>query len=121
MKKLTLAVATLAGLAACASVPLDTSALDRASSAVDRANDAGSVEYAPLELRAAREKLAEARIAAEERNGDLANRLAAESLVSAELALAKSDAARARERTRAQRESNQQLRQELQTDSGREQ
>ena len=108
----------LMGLTACASVPLDTGALDRAAAAVEQANAAGAVEYAPLELRAAREKLAEARVAVQERDGEVANRMAAESLVSAELAAAKSDAAKARERTRSQRESNAQLREELQSDGG---
>ncbi len=88
---LTLIVAAL--LNACATLPPDFSLLDNALSAIDQAESAGANEYSPLELRFARERLKAAEIALTENQGDLARRLADESEIEAQLALARTQAA----------------------------
>ena len=98
---------------ACASTPPPVDFLDDAQAAVQRAADAGALEYAPLELRYAREKLDAARAAVQERDYELAGWLAQESTVNSELAIAKTIAAQARDASRAKSEENARLREEL--------
>ncbi|QDQ27552.1 DUF4398 domain-containing protein [Chitinimonas arctica] len=76
-------------LAACASQPLPNEQLAVGKSAVDAAQTAGAAEYAPLELDAAREKIARASTAQRAKHYEEARRLAAEAEVDAELARAK--------------------------------
>lgn len=80
---------------------------------MERAVADGGEEHAPIEIRFAREKLAGARLAVEERNHARAARLAEQSMVNSELALAKIAAARARAETREQEISNELLREDL--------
>lgn len=88
---------TLAVLAAgCATTPPPTDALDRAESAIDAARAEGAVEQAPMELRFARDKLEAARTAVDEEAYTRARRLASEARVNAELAVAKTQSAKAR-------------------------
>jgi hypothetical protein len=108
------AAMTLLLIGACASTPAPSGLFDAAQAAISRAESLGAVEHAPLELRFAREKLAGARLAIEERNNARAVRLLAEVEINCELAIAKAAAATAREAARKQEESNQQLRDELQ-------
>lgn len=99
--------------AACASPPPPAGFLDEADAAVLRAAGVGALEYAPLELRYAREKLAEARAALETRDHEQAQWLARESQVNSELAIAKTVAAQAREASRAKAEEIERLREDL--------
>lgn len=97
-------------ICACASAPPPLADLDDAESALARASAAGAADSAPVELRFARDKLAGAREANDARDYRTAGILARQATVDAELAAAKSRAARAREAVRAKSEENEQLR-----------
>ncbi|MFK7956056.1 MAG: DUF4398 domain-containing protein [Lysobacterales bacterium] len=99
-------VALLATLGACASTPPSLGFLDRADELALSAAGEGALEHAPLELKWAREKLTEARSAADGRDYTLARQLAQQSSVNSELAAAKTAAAKARDEARRARESN---------------
>lgn len=118
LTRLPLLVPLLLALAACASSPPPDGFLDDADAAALRAAGMGALEYAPLELRYAREKLAEARSAMDDRDFERAGRLAAQSQVNSELAVAKTIAAQAREASRAKADENQRLRDELGDEDG---
>lgn len=93
------------GLSACASTPnLPTDKVERAESAINRAEEARVADYASANLRAAREKLVSARdlmrTAVEHKDKGAAVRagwLAEESISDAELAIAKAQEERAKE------------------------
>lgn len=105
-------------IAACASSPPPSGLLDEATLAIQRAESSGAVEHAPIELRLARERLAGARLAIEERDNARAARLAEQAQVNSELAEAKTAAARAREAARAQEQDNRELQDDLGTGGG---
>lgn len=87
-----LAVAGLLALVACASAPVPpTQQLQAAEMAITTAEQQGVAEYASADLNQAREKLATARVAVQQENMVVAQRLADESRVSAELASAKAE------------------------------
>lgn len=110
-----LAAAALLALAACASTPPPpVQALQAAEIAINSAEQAGVVDYAALELTQARDKLAAARLAVQDEDMVLAERLADESRVSAELASARTEMLKAREINRDMQESIDTLRQEMQ-------
>lgn len=92
--------AALAGVilltAACASTPLPpTRSLDAARTAVSNAEKGEAGRYAQPEMSAARDKLAAADVAAARENMVAAERLSEEARVDAELAVAKTAAAKA--------------------------
>ncbi|KAB7622573.1 DUF4398 domain-containing protein [Alkalilimnicola sp. S0819] len=91
-KHLLMLPATLGLLAACASTPPPTGELAQADSAVERAEQAGAVEYAPLALREARNKLRTARDAMTEKKHTRARRLAEQATADAEYAEAEARA-----------------------------
>jgi len=78
--------AVLAGLAACASTPIPNEKIAVAKVAVQRAEQAGAPELAPVELATARDKLARAEKAAVDREAEPANMLAEQANVDAQLA-----------------------------------
>lgn len=83
-------------LAACASTPdAPDSALDAAKVAISNAEKAEAGEFASAELREARDKLASANSALQQENMITAERFAQESRVQAELASARTAAAKA--------------------------
>lgn len=89
-------IAGLIMLAACASTPkAPTEELQAADLAIANADQAGVVQYASPELAEAREKLAAARVAVQQKKMDFAQRLAEEARADAELATAKGEAAKA--------------------------
>jgi hypothetical protein len=89
-------IAGLFVLVACASNPkAPTEELQAADLAIANADQAGVVQYASPELAEAREKLASARVAVQQKKMDFAERLAKEARADAELATAKGDAAKA--------------------------
>ena len=105
-------------IAACASTPAPDGMFDAAQAAIRRAESMGAVEHAPLELRFAREKLAGASLALEERDNARAQRLLEEVQINSELAIAKAAAADAREASRKQEASNRLLKSELDMGDG---
>ncbi len=93
----TLAAAVLAlASAACATMPPDPRLLDDAEAAIRQAEQAGAEEFAPLELRFARERLEAARFQLDNNNALPARRQADEAAIEAQLALARTRAAQAR-------------------------
>ena len=79
------AVMTL-GLAACASTPIPNEKIAVAKASVQRAEQSGAPELAPVEMAAARDKLARAEKAAADRNAEPATELAEQANVDAQLA-----------------------------------
>ena len=88
-------LAATLGLAACASVPPPTEAISAAELAVRNVELSDSADYARLDAYQAREKLEEAKHAADDGRNLEARRLAETALVEAQLAQARADAARA--------------------------
>jgi hypothetical protein len=74
------------GLAACASTPIPNEKIAVAKASVQRAEQSGAPEFAPVEMAAARDKLARAEKAATDREAEPANRLAEQAHVDAQLA-----------------------------------
>ena len=90
-----LGIGAFLALAACASVPPPTDTISAAELALGKAEEADAQHYAHLEVYQAREKLEGARLAIDEEENLEARRLAEKALVDAQLAEARSDAARA--------------------------
>jgi len=99
-------------LAACSPTKPPTDELGIASRNLATARSAGAATYAPLELRAAEDKLNQANGAAGHQEYDDAAMLAAESAVASELAAAKSRLGKAREAVMALRQQNEDLNRE---------
>jgi hypothetical protein len=74
------------GLAACASTPIPNEKIAVAKVSVQRAEQSGAPELAPVEMAAARDKLARAEQAAAHRDVQPATQLAEQANVDAELA-----------------------------------
>jgi hypothetical protein len=74
------------GLAACASTPIPNEKIAVAKASVQRAEQSGAPELAPVEMAAARDKLARAEKAAADRNAEPATELAEQANVDAQLA-----------------------------------
>ena len=84
------------GLAACASTPIPNEKIAVAKESVQRAEQSGAPELAPVEMAAARDKLARAEKAAADREAVPANQLAEQANVDARLAEATAQQQRAR-------------------------
>ncbi len=78
--------AMLAALAACASGPVPLEQLAVAKESVQRAEQSGATELAPVELSTARDKLQRAEQAAQKNQGQTATMLADQANVDAQLA-----------------------------------
>ncbi|TVQ39757.1 MAG: DUF4398 domain-containing protein [Wenzhouxiangella sp.] len=91
--KLSILILATLLMAGCATTPPDPGLLDNARSAIAQAEAAGASEYAPLELRFARERLDSARFELERNNTAAVRRLADEAEIEAQLALARTQAA----------------------------
>jgi len=74
------------GIVACASAPMPVDKLAVAKSSVERAEQAQAAQFAQVELNSARNKLAAAQAAADDRDGAVAARLADQADVDAQLA-----------------------------------
>jgi hypothetical protein len=74
------------GLAACASTPIPNEKIAVAKASVQRAEQSGAPELAPVEMATARDKLARAEKAAADRNAEPATELAEQANVDAQLA-----------------------------------
>lgn len=99
-------------LAGCASAPPPTSQLATAQQAVNSADSARSAEFAPLELRTAREKLFQAEQANLEKDYDRARHLAEQAEWDARVAERKAQAEKARRTVEAAKQGTQELREE---------
>jgi hypothetical protein len=85
------------GLGACATTPLPRDKFELAQASVQRAEQSGADEFAPVELRAARDKLSAAESSPHSSQGAIAAaHLADEADADARVAEAKSQAARSR-------------------------
>ena len=114
-----LVIAGFCTLIGCASVPQPPAQeLQAAELAITGADQAGVVDYASLELNQAREKLAAARLAVQQEDMVLAQRLADESRTSAKLASAKTASLKAAEINAGMQKSIDALKQEMQRNTG---
>lgn len=101
-------------LGACASQPkAPTEALTAAEQAVAFADAAHAAEFAPVELASARTKVSEARVQMEKDKMIFAERLANQAKLDAELATAKTEAAKAKQVNAELKKGTQILKQEL--------
>jgi len=114
--------AVLAGvlfLGACASAPqAPNRSLQAAEQAIATAEQARVADYASLELSQAREKLAAARVAVQKEEMVMAERLADEALVEAQLATAKAGEIKAKKVNDDMKESTRTLILEMGRDTG---
>ncbi len=101
-------------LIGCATTQVDESTLDNARFAIEQADAAGAEEFAPLEMRFARESVEMAETLIEDgRNPDSVQRLADEAEIEAQLALTRTRAAQSRARLDSARENLTRLEQDL--------
>lgn len=100
-------------IAGCASTPAPTAQLAVSKAAVMNASNADTSQYAPVELRSAREKLIRAEQAMDGRNYELAEQLATEAAVDARLAESKTQAAKAQKAAQDSQEATGVLREEI--------
>jgi len=113
------AVAILFSLVACATVPQPPNQeLAAAETAINSADQARVVDYASAELHEARTKLAAARAAVQQEKMILAQQLAEQSRVDAELALAKAQATKAKAINDEMLKSTDVMKQEMQRNTG---
>ncbi|HXA35929.1 MAG TPA: DUF4398 domain-containing protein [Steroidobacteraceae bacterium] len=87
--------AAIIGLAACVSTPVSNEKIAVAKAQVQRAEQAGAPEFAPVEMAAARDKLARAEKAAADREAVAANHLAEQADIDARIAEATAQQQRA--------------------------
>lgn len=115
-----LLAAVVLALGACASAPpAPVDAIQAAEIAISNADKENAAEFAPLEMRSAREKLAAARVApTDDDSAANSRRLADEARADAELATARAAAAKASAVNEDLKKSNQTLRQETQRARG---
>jgi len=106
-------VFTLA-MAGCADkVPPPTQQVNMATQAIAQAESSGAFEFAPVELKSARDKLAQAKHAMDKEENDKARRLADEAMIDANLAEAKARSAKSQKVVEEMKESIRVLRQEM--------
>ena len=117
MKRFFIPIICLA-LAACAAPRPDPAIFDAAAAAIERAEAMGGDEFAPVEMRFAREKLASAELGMEKQKYDVAVYLMEESEINAELAIEKSRTAKSRRAVNEQRKINQELEERLKATYG---
>lgn len=101
-------------LVGCSSkIPPPTQKLALSEAAINQAEAAGAVEFAPLEMRSSREKLAQAREAMTREENQKALNLAEQAEVDARLAEAKARTAKAQKTVDVLQESIQTLKKEI--------
>ena len=105
-------------LSACASAPPPRMALDRAQDAIAEANGMRASDYAPVEFDAAVAQMREAEAHYAKRDTRDADAAASRAEVNADLAIAKTRAARARATVQQKTDENARLRRELLGDAG---
>ncbi len=100
-------------LAACTTIRPGPGAFVSAEASIAAAEAAGGDEFAPVEMRFAREKLVDARRGMDQKKYDIAMYLVEESEINSELAIEKSRAAASRRRVNELRKSNDELESKL--------
>lgn len=101
--------------AGCASGPdIADTGIARAETTIDTAAGTGASEFASTELEGAREKLVQAKLAAEQGDEERAARLAQEAEIDAQVAMARAEHAEAEEAVKEVRAATDALRRELQ-------
>ena len=105
-------------LVACVAPRPDPSILNAAENAIQAAEAAGGDEFAPVEMRFAREKFASAQKGMEKQKYEVAVYLMEEAEINAELAIEKSRTAKSRRRVNEQRKANQELDEKLRATFG---
>lgn len=118
--KFILIVAGLLVLSACTTAKLGPEVTVSAENAIALATEAGGDEFAPTEMRFAREKLAVARTSIEKQKYEVTMYLIEESEINSELAIEKSRAAKARREASELRKSNEMLEARLRDTFGEE-
>jgi len=111
--KLLCAVAALTTFGCSSMKTPATAEVAVSKAAVDNAAGAGGAEFAPLEMRSAREKLASANKAMAAKNYELANDLATQAEADAKLAQGKANSAKAQKAADALQDDIHVLREEL--------
>jgi multidrug efflux pump subunit AcrA (membrane-fusion protein) len=100
-------------VAACASTPPPREQMAVSKSAIANAMSAGAPEYAPVEMRAAQEKMDRANRAIDKEDYDAARRLAEEAQADARLAEKKAHSAKAEKAASVTQEDTRVLREEI--------
>lgn len=117
--RIAIAITGAMALTACSSGPRPPNeALQAADQAIESAEQARVADYASPELGVAREKLNEARLAVQREDMELAQRLAEQSRVAAELALAQAQASKATVVNDEMKKSTKTIKQEMQRNPG---
>ena len=107
--KLILIAITCLVLTACATVRPDPAIVQSAEQAIEAAEIAGGDEFAPVEMRFAREKLQSAKKGMEKEKYEVSLWLVEESEINSELAIEKSRTAKSRRKANELRKSNDEL------------
>ncbi len=108
------AIAILAvSFAGCASSPAPTEQMAVSQTAVDGATAAGGTEYAPIELKAAQDKMTAANLAMSKKNYPEAQLLASEAQADAQLAAAKAHSGKAQKAVQDSQDSLKTLQDEI--------
>jgi len=118
MRNIIVIIFAAMALASCAAPRPAPDAFSDAEASIQEAIDVGAEEHSPVELRFAREKLAEAQKGMEYRQYDKAIYLVEQSEINSELAIEKSRTAEAREKVAAQARENEILREDFQSTFG---
>ena len=118
MRNLILIIFSALVLASCASPKPAPNAFNDAEDAIQRAVDAGAEEHSPVELRFAREKLAEAHKGMEYRQSDKSIYLIDQSEINSELAIEKSRTAEMRAQVAEKTMENEILREDFEATFG---
>jgi len=105
-------------LVSCAQVKPEPNSFDNAEQAINAAVEAGAEQYAPVELRFAREKLQEAQKGVEFKQYDKSWYLIEQAEINAELALEKSRSATVRDEVAELARKNEILREEFENTYG---
>lgn len=104
---------------ACASTDIAAPDTTEAESMIKQAQEAGAQEYAPVELRNAREKVEQAKALVEQEENAKAMRLTKEASVDAELAMIKARSAKAQEAVKQLQETIKTLKEEIERNQQR--
>ena len=108
MKSILIAAVLLA-LTACTTTPPGPEGVNSAEAAITAAEAAGGDEFAPVEMRFAREKLEVAKKGMEKQKYEVANYLVDQSEINSELAIQKSRAAKKRRQVNELQKNNEEL------------
>ena len=117
LKNLISALILTVSLVSCASRPPPTQQIAISNDVITKANGAGAIEFAPLQLNSAKQKMIYAEQAMQEKKYELAFQLAQEAQVEAELAQAKTSTAKAQQEADALSKDSRILRREIDRNS----